>query len=553
MNAPLPDTPTAQPAQNGRDLNSAIVACFSPETATPPFAERLIELTAALTSQQNLSLWQIPKTDEPPELLAAHRRGDPDQAPPSLVTDVLEEAAGKSASILKVADGYIGASIAMPTGKLAVALMEMPASGAVARSLAYERLTLLANLSYAQFRHGDLTGQSEMIQAVAAVAGGDHSKLQELTDRMARITGADYAAAGLCTGGTVRDVTISGQQGLTKRAQLPVQLRAKMEEIARKKIVTNDQMFAAAPDRDDGLALVIEGPTRNLGVMRMAGAIYAQAQHSKPKSKWTAARLVKTCSILLAVGAIGLIPIADGVDVSASVESAQTRTITAPLTSTISEVLVSDKDAVIAGETVLAKLDTSEIDIERIGVAAERANAVLERETARAQRDAAVLRNSELEVQRLDARLALLDLQHDSSVIVAPISGIAVLGDLEQRLGASVRQGETLLEISDPSQLRLSLAILESQISKISEDSTGIFRPDFDPGLRLDAAISRISPAVDNSEEIPLILGKATFNAPPAALRPGLRGVFAIDQQYRPIWQVLYRNIRNWVLLRVWI
>ncbi|MEM9582350.1 MAG: HlyD family efflux transporter periplasmic adaptor subunit [Pseudomonadota bacterium] len=557
MNAPLPkkdpEAHQTRPTQAGRDLNSAIVACFSLENVTPPFPERLIELAVALTSQRNVTLWTRSKPDAEIEVTAAHKSADPDAVPGDAPLQILDGAANVTAPVIQVVEGFLAASVAMPEGRVAVLMLEMPNSGSVARALVYERVTLLANLSYAQFRHGDMTSQSGLIRALSAVAPGKHEELQALTDHLAQVTGSDYAAAGLYKSGTVRDVTISGQKGITKRAQLPVKLRDTMTEIGRKRIVTNERMFAAAPEHADGLALIIEGPTRNHGMLRIAGAVYAQAQHSKPKSRWTAARLVKICAILLAIGGIGLIPIADGVDISATVESAKTRVVTAPLSSTIADVLVSDKEAVIAGETVLARLDTNEIDIERIGVVAERANAVLERETARAQRDAAVLRNSELEVQRLDARIALLDLQRESSEIIAPISGIAVLSDLEQRLGASVRQGETLLEISDPSELRLSLAVLESQISKIAEADNGIFRPDFDPSLRLDATISRLSPAVDNTEDVPLILGKASFDQPAAALRPGLRGIFAVDQQYRPIWQVLYRSIRNWVLLRVWI
>lgn len=507
----------------------------------------------ALTSQRNVSFWTRRNSEGPPEAIASSRNAETGEALQVLANDILEESAGNTATTIKVSDGYLMATVAQPTGFGGVLLVEMPSSGAVARSLAYERLTLLANLSFAQFRHGDLTGQSTLIRALSAIAAGEFDQMQTLVDSLAQVTGADYAAAGFYTGLAVRDVTISGQQGMTKRAQLGVTLRDTMEDIARKKMVTNERLFATGPNRNDGLTLILEAPTRNFGMLRIAGSIFAQAQHSKPKSRWTGARLVKMCSALLVIVAIGLIPIADGVDVSATVEASKSRTITAPLSATISEVLVSDKDTVVAGETVLVKLDTSELDIERLGVVAERANAVLERETARANRNAAVLRNSELEVQRLDARLALLDFQTASSEIIAPISGIAVLSELEQRLGATVRQGETLLEISDPTDLRLTLAIVESQVSKISEADIGVFRPDFDPSLRLAATISRISPAIDNSEEIPLILGKAEFDDPTESLRPGLRGVFAVDQEYRPIWEVLYRNIRNWVLLRVWI
>lgn len=553
MTSPAPQKDVTTPAQNGRDLNAAIVACFSPDTVTPAFPDRLLELASALTSQQALSLWAVIKDGEPAQMIAAgHAPRHPEKLQ-TLALDQLQAARDETTPKVQIAEQSLVASIALPDGGTAALLMDMPANGAVARSLAYERLTFLANLSFTQFRHSDLTGQSDLIASLNAVAGGDDTRMQSLTDSLAKITGADYAAAGLYKNQAIREVVISGQQGFAKRAQLPVELRGTMQDMARKKVIASDRMFASAPNQTDGLALIVKAPTRNLGMLRLAGAVFAQARYRKPESRWNMARLAKIGSVLMVIGVIGLIPIADGIDISATVEASNKRVITAPLSATVAEVLVQDQQAVIAGQTLLVKLDTSELDIERLGVSAERAAAILERETARANRNAAVLRNSELEVQRLDARLALLDIKRTSSEIIAPISGIALLNDLDQRSGASVRQGEALLEISDPDALRLSLSIVESQISKIARSDTGIFRPDFDPGLRLKATVSRISPAVDNREAIPLISGKATFDAPPQTLRPGLRGVFATDQVRRPIWQVLYRNIRNWVLLRVWI
>ncbi len=536
-----------------RDLNSALAACFTPENDPTHFPIRLIEFAAALISHRNISIWGKSSDGDDVFLIAQDpnaKLGEVESAAASQAfqTDGIEQAA------TGVAGAYLTATIAMPDGLTGMMLVGLPAGGAVSRSLAYERLTMLSNLSYTQFRHGDITGQSEMIAALTAIAAGDHSRLQQLADLIAQLTASDYSAAGFFDGRKIFDVKISGQTGITKRASLPAKVKTALVEVATKKLQADDRIFAARPGRSDGLVLSIQNPQRNTNLLRLAGAIFAQAQQGKPQSGWTTARLIKTAAICLIIGAIGLIPVADGAHIPATVEASDKRVITSPLSATIAQVLVRDKEQVEANETLLIKLATPEIDLEIIEATAERANAILERETARASRNAAVLRNAELEVERLDARLDLLELQRDSSRITAPISGVVVLQDVDQRIGATVRKGEALVEVSNPSALRLSLAIVDTEISNVSEGDIGVFRPDFDPSIHLEAKVSRISPAVDNTEEIPVILGKAEFTLPPGGnLRPGISGVFAVGQEYRPIGQILYRNIRDWILLRVWI
>jgi hypothetical protein len=116
-----------------------------------------------------------------------------------------------------------------------------------------------------------------------------------------------------------------------------------------------------------------------------------------------------------------------------------------------------------------------------------------------------------------------------------------------------VRAGDTLLQVINPEHLYLKLSIIETQISKIPDDANGVFRPDFDPSLRLDAAITSISPALSLREDVPMVQAQAMFDNTPDSLRFGLKGVFAVNRDYRPVWDILYSNLRDWVLLRVWL
>ncbi|MEP5761790.1 MAG: HlyD family efflux transporter periplasmic adaptor subunit [Litoreibacter sp.] len=543
----------ASPAKSdARDLNSALQSCFSPNITTPPFETRLIELVGALTGSREVSVWVDKGGEEKIVLIASGSKTLIDENIRAIAQTHLTETSHE-APLLSVIDQTIVANIALPDGGVGALCVEMPTGGQMARSLAYERTALLSNLSFAQNRHEDLVAQSAMIKSCHQIATGDLESLQEFADQICQITGAQYCAIGSYSGGKINRLVISGQENFTKRAQLPIKLKSAMLEAAHNRIVSPNLAYAARQSSDDGLVFVLEGALRNAQMLPLIAAVYLQSAKGKAASRWNTARLIKGGAMALALVGIGLLPIPDGVEISAEVTATNKRIITAPLNANLATVDVIDNARVVAGETVLARLDTRETELELIGARAERATAVLERETARVARNAALLRNAELEVERLDARIDLLELQRTRGELIAPIDGLVVLDGLSERIGSALRAGDPLLQVIEPNALSLELIILESQISKVSDEATGIFRPDFDPSLRLEAAITNISPALSLTEEIPAIQAKATFVTPPEGLRFGLKGVFTTDRAYRPVWDILYTNLRDWFLLRVWL
>ncbi|MEO0693654.1 MAG: HlyD family efflux transporter periplasmic adaptor subunit, partial [Pseudomonadota bacterium] len=116
-----------------------------------------------------------------------------------------------------------------------------------------------------------------------------------------------------------------------------------------------------------------------------------------------------------------------------------------------------------------------------------------------------------------------------------------------------VRQGETLMRVLDPSDLRLTLEVLDEDVADLAVGEAGVFRPDFDPSLTYAAQIASVSPALQEGREIAVFTGRATFQDDTPHLSPGLRGVVSIDRAWTPAWRVVWTGLRDWVLLRVWI
>lgn len=545
----MPDTAQEPPqrADRARDLNAALLSTFAPNVLTPPFPDRVAELCRALTNARQVSVWMLDDGGGSHQLLAASGPA-PETAQ---VAPALDDTAEMNAPALHATATDFVATLALPTGEIARLVVSRPSGGAAAQGLAYERVTMLSHLSFAQFRNPDQQAQANLVKTVHAVAAGQEDALQSLADVLARMTGSDYAAAGLVRDGRVAQLKVSGQDGFTKRADLPVRVRQDLTDIANQRLQSSERAFGQAATRSNGLAMLLHRPQRGPAVLPLAAALFNQAPHHAQPRRWTMKRALRIAAVMLVIAGVGFVPIPDGTSVPAHVEAVEKRLLTAPFTSVVQSVDVADGARVSAGQVVVT-LDTRDLDLELIGVQSDRAAALIEQETARLSGNAASLRNAEVSVERLDARIALLTAQKEAARVRTPISGVADLTDLKQRVGTTVRQGDALLEVADPSRLQLALSIPERQIGKLSTGDEGLFRPDFNPTLKMGSRVTVISPAIDLTAQIPVALGWAEITGPPTGLRPGVQGVFVVDGTYTPLWQVVYRTLRDWMLLRFW-
>lgn len=445
------------------------------------------------------------------------------------------------------------ARIARPNGTMAVLTVGLAQTAGVQNALAFERVVFLSELSFSTFVSKRQITLDTLIAQTRSIAQGNQDDLSELADLLALHTGAQYCAVCVTRNGDLRDIKVSGQNAMTKRASLGVLLRKEMKSTADLRLITQERAFAAAPDQSDGLVLHLERPTRNPATLQLIAAVYSLNQKAKPRPFLTATRLVKMGAFALVLVGVALVPLPDGVDLPATVQAQNQRVVTAPVTATLAFADIVDGARVVAGQTVLVRMDASETELELLNVRAEQAKAMLDREAARAQRNAAALRNAELEVERLNSRITLLEARKNDAVILAPISGVVVAPNLAERQGTTIRQGEDLLVISATGALRLQVTIPESQIGRLADDAVGLFRPDFDPTLRIDSQMSLISPAGLGEATEKMFPGRAEFTSTTEGLRAGMTGVLSVQRDLRPLGAIVYRAVRDFVLLRIWL
>jgi hypothetical protein len=197
-----------------RDLNDAIESVFATEVGGTSFAVKLCELVLALTNAPSVGLWAPQDVDGEVTFEELSTQGSSQDG--QILQDILaaphEKLEGDRAAAV-MAGGYFIANIARPDGGIAKLVLVPPHGGGAALGLAYERISLVSQLSFSHFRNGEVMAQTAIRRAIAGIAAGTPDAAQTLADALASTTNADHAAVGEWQAGRLTGFAISGQAG----------------------------------------------------------------------------------------------------------------------------------------------------------------------------------------------------------------------------------------------------------------------------------------------------------------------------------------------------
>ncbi len=169
------------------------------------------------------------------------------------------------------------------------------------------------------------------------------------------------------------------------------------------------------------------------------------------------------------------------------------------------------ENAVARGElNVLGNAMLAAIEAEKNVQALEEARARLAalQKTADLQERAAVADARILEIQRERAMSAWQHARRNAEKmrIVTPLDGLVVLKTIwkngtmaEVQEGEEVRQGITILEVVDPSAMRVRALVNQADVSRLASGQTARITLDSYPDRHFDARLSRISPVATTS------------------------------------------------------
>ena len=255
-------------------------------------------------------------------------------------------------------------------------------------------------------------------------------------------------------------------------------------------------------------------------------------------------------AVLLAVLLFGRVPY--HVSAPVTLRTDDVAVLSAPFDGHIEKVDVRVGDSVQEGQELLT-LDQTDLLLSEAQIVAERESYQAELAKARASFSLADMRIAQAHVDQASARYDQARYHLDESVIRAPISGIIVEGDLRERVGLPVHQGDTLIKVARVDQLYARLEVSERDIRELQNARGGEIALTARPQETARVVVTRIEPEAVTKNTGNVFVVDCGFPAGPAAWwRPGMTGVAKLDVGSRRLLWILTHRTGDFLRLRLW-
>ncbi len=239
------------------------------------------------------------------------------------------------------------------------------------------------------------------------------------------------------------------------------------------------------------------------------------------------------------------------VNADVTIEGAIRRVISAPFNGYISQSIKRAGD-VVTKQAVLAKLDDRDLRLERIKWASQYAQYQRQHREAMAKRNRAQANILSAQMQQAKAQLDLAASRLARTNIIAPFDGLIVNGDLSQRLGAAVQQGDVLFELTPLNNYRVILQVDERRIADVNVGQRGPLVLSALPEEEYYFVIEKILPTTSINEGENLFRVEARLENPSQRLHPGMKGVGKVEVESRRLISIWTQGLREWIDLQTW-
>lgn len=246
-----------------------------------------------------------------------------------------------------------------------------------------------------------------------------------------------------------------------------------------------------------------------------------------------------------------LLPVEYRVSAKTVLEGSVQRVVSAPFDGFLLDAGKRAGDMVAQGET-LCRLDDKDLNLEQLKWASEVEQYRRKYQESMANHDRAAARIAEAQINQARAEMALLDEKLSKAKIVAPFAGILVRGDLSQRLGTPVRQGEELFTLVPMEKYRVILQVDEREIVHIKEGSPGLLILSGLTHDKLPFTVKRSTPVTTAEGGRNFFRVEAALSGQADHLRPGMEGIGKIDSGKRSLVWIWTHEITDWFRLWVW-
>lgn len=235
-----------------------------------------------------------------------------------------------------------------------------------------------------------------------------------------------------------------------------------------------------------------------------------------------------------------------------SLRGTETAVISAPFEGFLGEVKVQKGDTVVAGQ-VLATLDRTELALEFSAAQADQMRFDREVQQARSERKLGEMQIAEARAAQTKAKLEILQLHLAQSEVRAPFDGVIVEGDLRERIGAPLKQGDALYRVARLDKMYVEVMIKERDVREVRAGGPGAVAFASKPGTPFAVKVERVEPmAVPRPEGNMFLVRCLLSDKNEEWWRPGMSGAARLDAGRRsPLWIATHETL-DYLRMRWW-
>lgn len=152
------------------------------------------------------------------------------------------------------------------------------------------------------------------------------------------------------------------------------------------------------------------------------------------------------------------------------------------------------------------------------------------------------------------AEADFLQYQIDHARIVAPRDTEILKGDFEDKQNATVRTGDVLFELGDPTDLRAELSVPDRDIQDVKVGNVGRLATNALPDEKFDIVIDRIIPLPDPKEGTNAFKVFAKVKGKhPLTWQPGMSGEARVNVVPKPLAWIWTHRLIDFLKLKLWL
>jgi hypothetical protein len=267
--------------------------------------------------------------------------------------------------------------------------------------------------------------------------------------------------------------------------------------------------------------------------------------------RWRRLRGWGIAAAVLALLAVGFVPVSSTALAPAEVAAANPAFVRAPFAGVVDGITVAPNAEVHAGQ-VLVRLDRRQLEAQQrvasksLDVAGAQLRQAMQEAIAdpHVREQLAVLRSKLEEAQSdLDYRRTLLE----RADIAAPVGGVAVFNDPGEWIGRPVETGERIMLIAPPVSSRIEIELPIADAVTLAEGARVMFFDNIHPDHPVEGRLVFASYATSLSPSGVLAYTGRADLVPGTALRMGLKGTAKIFGPRRPLVLWLLRRPLAWL------